>query len=228
MPKSIQISKQSTTEVIGISSYKFVVRAINAENMPSKIFVNQRIRNFAKDEIDDVFVAVATPTQLEDFAEDAPEAGTGYFRTDAIELIVRTPEVMQSIFDSLVYEVEKLVLDLNLLEELTNSEVYTVSVDPQVFSTPTDPIITLVTPGDTTVSIEFLPPNYDGGYPITNYEYSTNGGIAWNTRVPSSTASPILATELVNGSTYNFQIRAVNSLGVGTASNKVHTAPVAP
>lgn len=114
-----------------ISSIKLIVTAINAEDMPSKIFVNQRIRNFAKDRIDDTFVAVCTPTQLEDFEEDCPSPGTSYYRTDKIELVGRTPEMVQSVFDSLVYEVKKLVVDLTDLDNLLPAQVYTINaIDP--------------------------------------------------------------------------------------------------
>ena len=131
MAKSIQISKSSTVYIPGISSIKLVVEAINAENMPSKIFVNQRIRNFAQDRIDDTFVAVCTPTQLEDFEEDCPAPGTSYYRTDRIELVGRTPEMVQSVFDSLIYEVKKLVVDLTDLDNLMPAMVYNINaIDP--------------------------------------------------------------------------------------------------
>lgn len=127
MSISVQISKRSTVEIPDISSYKLVVEAINAQNMPSKIFVNQRIRNFAKSISEDFFVAVCTPTQLEDFMEDSPSEGTSYYRTNRIELIGRTPEMVQSVFDSLLYEVKKLVIDLSALEILQEAEVFNVS-----------------------------------------------------------------------------------------------------
>lgn len=127
MSKSIQISKQSIVEVPDISSYRLVVNTLNAQGMTGKIFVKQRIRNFAKDSIDDTFVAVCTPTQLEDFEEDSPGHGTSYYRTDRIDLVARTPEVLQSIFDSLLYETKKLVVDLTDLDNLAPAEVYNIS-----------------------------------------------------------------------------------------------------
>ena len=127
MSKSIQISKQSTIELPDIMSYKLVVRTQNPQDMPGKIFVKQRIRNFAKDSFDDTFVAVCTPAQLEDFEEDSPGQGTSYYRTDSIELIARTPEMLQTVFDSLLYETKKLVVDLTDLENLSDAAVYNVS-----------------------------------------------------------------------------------------------------
>ena len=127
MSKSIQIVKQSTIELPGISSYKLVVSTTNAQNMPNKIFVKQRARNFAKDLIDDTFVAVCTPTQLEDFEEDAPGEGSSYFRTNTIELVGRTPEYLTEVFDSLLYETQKLVIDLTDLDSLSTAQVYNIN-----------------------------------------------------------------------------------------------------
>jgi hypothetical protein len=127
MSKSIQISKQSVVEVPDISSYRLVVNTLNPIGMSGKIFVKQRIRNFAKDTFDDTFVAVCTPTQLEDFEEDSPGHGTSYYRTDRIDLVARTPEALQTIFDSLLYETKKLVVDLTDLDNLSEATVYNVS-----------------------------------------------------------------------------------------------------
>lgn len=135
MSKSIQISKRSTIAVPDISSYKLVVEAINAQNMPNKIFVKQRINNFSKGTIDDIFVAVATPTQLEDFNEDSPEEGTSYFRTASIEIVARTPEMLQTFFDSLLFETKKLVIDLTDMDNLSSAEVYSINA--------TDPIVVI-------------------------------------------------------------------------------------
>ena len=132
MAISIQISKQSTIPVPDILSYKLVVEAINPQNMPGKVFVNQRIRNFAKEQFDDTFVAVCTPAQLEDLQEDSPEAGSSYYRTNRIELIARTPELLQTVFDSLIYEVNKLVIDLSDIEKLLPEEVYLISAGSPV------------------------------------------------------------------------------------------------
>ena len=132
MSKSIQILKNNTVELPDISSYKLTIQAINPQDMPSKIFINQRVRNFAKSTFDDTFVAVCTPTQLEDLQEDAPDEGTSYYRTDKIELIARTPEVIQTILDSLLYEVKKLVVDLSDLDNLAEPRVYTISADSPI------------------------------------------------------------------------------------------------
>lgn len=136
MAKNIQLSKQSTVYLPGLSSYKLVVQAINAQDMPNKIFVKQRIQNFVTGVADDSFVAVCTPTQLEDFQEDSPAQGSSFFRTSSIELVMRTPEELEAVFESLLYEVQKLVIDLDDLDKLGQAVVYTVSSDGSVISTP--------------------------------------------------------------------------------------------
>lgn len=135
MAKNIQILKRSTIEVPDISSYKLVLEAVNAENMPNKIFVNQRIRNFAKGTTDDTFAAVCTPTQLEDFLEDTPAQGSSYYRTNIIEIVVRTPEMLLSAFDSIMYEVKKLILDLECLDDLAPPLMY--NINPSMVLTDT-------------------------------------------------------------------------------------------
>jgi hypothetical protein len=127
MAKGIQISKQTTVWDPYLLSYKLKVSVVGAQGMPEKIFVKQRIKNFSKQKFDDTFVAVATPAQLEDFHEDAPEEGSSYFRTDQIEIISRTPEAIAKIFESLLYEIKKLTKDLSDIELLSNAVVYSIS-----------------------------------------------------------------------------------------------------
>jgi hypothetical protein len=136
MAKSIQLSKRSTVYVPDISSLKLVVETINPVGLSGKIFVNQRIRNFAKNTFDDVFAAVCTPTQLEDFPEDSPVAGSGYYRTNRIELVCRTPEQLQSVFDSLLYETKKLVVDLTDMDNLSAAQVYNISANSPIVEVP--------------------------------------------------------------------------------------------
>ena len=132
MPKTIQLIKRSSVEVPEISAIKLVVEAVNAQDMSPKIFIKQRIRNFAKGSFDDFFVAVATPTQMEDFPEDAPSDDSSYYRTDSIELVGRTYEMVQEVFNSLLYEVKKLVVDLNDMENLATAERYLITSEDTV------------------------------------------------------------------------------------------------
>jgi predicted RNA-binding protein with TRAM domain len=86
----------------------------------------------------------------------------------------------------------------------------------------------------------FTAPTSNGGSPITTYKYSTDGGATWATRSSGSTESPLVIgtlssdgiTPLVDGQTYQVELRAVNAVGAGTASafatGIAETTPSAP
>jgi hypothetical protein len=228
MATSIQISKKNTIPLPEIHSLKLVLQAINAVNMPSKVFIKQRTRNFAKDQFDDTFVAVCTPAQLEDLAEDAPDKGTSYFRTDTIELIIRTPETLEDIFQSVLYEVQKLATDLDSIEQLSQEKVYTLSSEGPLLLTPSAPTITSIAGGDGELSVSFTQPLADGGSNILNYEYSLNNELLWRRRTPANPYPPIKIYGLSNSETYLVKIRAVNSSGAGAASLGMYAAPAVP
>jgi titin len=89
---------------------------------------------------------------------------------------------------------------------------------------PAKPTITGVTTGATSVSIAFTA-GIDNGSDITTYEYaySSNGGSSWsdwNARSAGTTASPLIATGLLNGTTYVLKIRAINAIGFGADSDQ--------
>lgn len=98
----------------------------------------------------------------------------------------------------------------------------------QLYSVAFAPTITGITAGDTTATVAFTDPSSNGGYNITNYQYSTDGGSNWTAVNPSSTSSPITITGLTNGTTYSVKIRAVNGIGAGIASSASNVTPAAP
>jgi hypothetical protein len=74
--------------------------------------------------------------------------------------------------------------------------------------------------------IQFTAPANDGGSSITNYEYSTDGGTTWITPSPAITSSPlIIGSGLINCTSYQVKIRAVNAAGTGTESSAVELIP---
>ena len=96
---------------------------------------------------------------------------------------------------------------------------------------PQAPDISGITSGDRTLRVSFASPA-NGGTPITNYEYSVDGGTTWTTRSPASTASPVIVSGLTNGTAFPVRVRAVNAVGSGAASSTVvgtpRTTPGAP
>ena len=98
-----------------------------------------------------------------------------------------------------------------------------VTVTPQ--STPRTPRSVSITPLSGQISISFTAPASDGGFAITNYEVSTDGGATWRAQSPAVTVGPIVVTGLTNGVGYSVSLRAVNALGGGTGSTPVTVTP---
>lgn len=94
---------------------------------------------------------------------------------------------------------------------------------------PDAPTVTAVDWDDTTASVFFTPPAFDGGAPITTYQYSLDSGGSWNGRTDGGgVTSPLVISGLTTNTTYYVDIRAVNSTGGGTAPAPVAVTPGAP
>jgi hypothetical protein len=91
------------------------------------------------------------------------------------------------------------------------------------YTEPSAPSVGSVTAGDGQLSVAFTAPSSNGGSAITDYEYSTDNGVTWVSA--ASTSSPIVITGLSNGTSYNVKLRAINSVGEGTASSAVSGTP---
>jgi len=94
------------------------------------------------------------------------------------------------------------------------------STGPTYVIEPAAPTIASLSPGVGQISVVFTAGS-EGGSPITNYEYSTNGGSTWTTRTPANTSSPLIITGLSENVSYNVRIRAINANGVGAQSNQL-------
>ena len=96
---------------------------------------------------------------------------------------------------------------------------------------PSAPTITSITAEDTELRVNFTAGN-TGGSVITTYEYSIDNGSSWTARSVGTTESPLVITELTNGTPYQVKIRAVNAQGSGAPSEMVTgtpmTVPAAP
>ena len=80
--------------------------------------------------------------------------------------------------------------------------------------------------GDGQVVLTWRAPSSDGGAAITDYEYRIDRRNPWISI--GSTETTYTVTGLVNGTSYTFQVRAVNRRGKGRASSRAEAAPVAP
>jgi titin len=89
---------------------------------------------------------------------------------------------------------------------------------------PDAPMNLVATPSSGQVSLAFSAPVFNGGSPITNYEYQVDSG-AWTVVSPSSTAMTIVVAGLTNGTSYSFKVRAVNIAGSGAGSGSENSIP---
>ena len=91
---------------------------------------------------------------------------------------------------------------------------------------PKAPTIRSITATNQVVSLDFKAPTSNGGATITNYAYSIDNGTTWTLRYPASTSSPLVIASVATGN-HRFKIRAVNSVGNGTASSATQFTVVA-
>ena len=89
---------------------------------------------------------------------------------------------------------------------------------------PTVPLSLCVIGSNSALTILFLP-GADGGSPITNYSYSTDG-VTFTPLSPANTTSPLTIPGLTNGTVYTVYIKAINAIGSSPASAAVTAAPI--
>jgi len=70
------------------------------------------------------------------------------------------------------------------------------------------------TAGDTSVSVAFTAPTDVGGSAVTGYRVQSNDGIG-----ASGSASPITVSGLTNGTSYTFNVWAINPFGWSSPSD---------
>ena len=122
----LTVTRQATTYNPDYQSYQMQVTISAAENITDKIFVNKRIKNYFDDSFQDVVVAIATPVQLEDFPEDKPEGELGFFRTNNVLVVGRTPDFLNYWWTEASAEIQALVTDVNRIATDLSSAVVTV------------------------------------------------------------------------------------------------------
>ena len=110
----------------------------------------------------------------------------------------------------------------------TNAAGSSVATSPRISvipaALPGAPTITGITGGNAYLSVAFSAGTADSNAPITGYQYSSDNGATWVNA--SGTTSPLLASSLINGTTYTVKIRAVSAIGNGAASTGVSGTPL--
>lgn len=125
-----------------------------------------------------------------------------------------------------------LVADASIIPQIKTGALYTLpeerdrilltSASQLPAFVPSAPTILFITEADEQLIISFLQ-NTDGGAPITNYEYSLNNGLTFESS--GITSSPLRITGLTNGTSYTVVLRAMNRIGTSAISNAVTATP---
>jgi len=118
----------STTHVEGRTiAYRLRVSAINPVNMPAAIFLYERqpFTTYREDEpYRDVFVAVCSPGDLEEYPEGAPpDTEPKFYRLDQVDLDFRSIIAVDEAFQALNNDVKELVYALQALRDLERAEL---------------------------------------------------------------------------------------------------------
>lgn len=86
---------------------------------------------------------------------------------------------------------------------------------------PDIPTLLNITPLNRSIRVDFSPPAFDGGRPITDYLYSVDGGNTYE--YMGNLISPYTVTGLINGKSYSVALKAVNTRGFSEESNILTT-----
>lgn len=109
-----------------------------------------------------------------------------------------------------------IVVEPNSRSDVRGQFSFSTSTSYTHAAAPTAPTNVTGTAGNTQVALTWSAPASNGGAAITNYlvRYSSNGGASWSTSINTGgTATSYTVTGLSNGTSYIFQVAAVNSRG---------------
>jgi titin len=137
-----------------------------------------------------------------------------------------SPVLITGLKNGVTYSVALKAVNMNGASKSSS----TVSVTPDIVVTDAPTNLVAIT-GDQSVTISFTQ-TINSNIPITNYQYSLNGGTTFIAFDPAQNHSPVFISGLVNGVTYPIVLRAVNILRTGNPSSTIYvttsTVPSAP
>jgi putative cell wall-binding protein len=112
----------------------------------------------------------------------------------------------------------------------TTSSATSVVIPTAPAGVPDAPTNVAATAGNASASLTWTAPANDGGSPITDYLIDVySNGSSVNTVDTTSTTPSATVVNLTNGIPYTFDVKAVNSVGVGTTSSATSiVTPTAP
>ena len=158
---------------------------------------------------------------------------------DSVDSIIRYEYQLNN---SLSWINSNTAFSLIAIPNLTNNTTYTVQVravnsagagiaslavtGTPVNTIPSAPSNLSITPAYGKLTVNFTS-GFNGGSPITGYEFTLNNGATWSAFTPNVFSSPAVITGLIAGTNYNqIKIRAVNANGKGTESATLSGTPL--
>jgi predicted RNA-binding protein with TRAM domain len=114
-------------------------------------------------------------------------------------------------------------------DPIRNGVIHSPMLPTTITTVPSQPTITSIVAGNRQITVNFTVPVYNGNSEIIGYEYSIDDSSFRNFN-PTNYSIIITTltdgiTPLVNGTTYNVKIRAVNIKGPGYSSNSESATP---
>ena len=125
----ISLSKKTMQYSSALGSYTLELEVTNAEGLSKAVFIKQRLYKADNSGYEDVFAAIAKPSDLAEFDEQAPAKGTSYFRDSKVQLIARTAEYLDEVYKSITVYLKQLVDDLNTLDNYKAEMLVEISSD---------------------------------------------------------------------------------------------------
>jgi hypothetical protein len=123
---SLTLLKHINTPDVNVKGHSMVLTITNSEDIEKEVFVKQRLINFAIDQVEDVFAAVCSPSQLEDLPKNNPSQDSSYFRVNSVELRADSAEGLRAIFTTILTELRNLTKDLEALTILDEGRQFTI------------------------------------------------------------------------------------------------------
>ena len=122
-------SSVSSTQVNNnLTSYSISLEITATQNINSAVFVKQRkLEPMTDSTYNDYFVAVASPVQLEDLAIGSPDSTTSFFRDSKVTIMAASQEYLDTVFDAIRVDLQRLVKDVDANTTLVASGTYTIT-----------------------------------------------------------------------------------------------------
>jgi DNA-binding beta-propeller fold protein YncE len=145
-------------------------------------------------------------------------------RDDVWEVDPATYALRRPHLGALPADVEDLALaDDTLLVATDELDLVRLEVGEQPAEAPGAPQWQALEPGDQQVALSWSPPTDDGNSPITGYRVYVEGE-QWGETLPA-TARALVVDGLENGTSYSFQVSAVNAAGEGAKAVALERTP---